>query len=101
MSRTPKPSGRALKGIDLVCHLASEVGASQRACSHPSHTTTNALGTAVLIDALIEHPVEKLVVASTMSMYGEGAYQTADGTPVVPDERSVDQLRVGDWDVQE
>jgi len=97
----PEAVRRALKGIDIVCHLASEVGASQSMLDIRSHTTTNALGTAVLIDALIEHPVEKLVVASTMSVYGEGAYQTADGIPVVPDERSTDQLRVGDWDVRD
>src|SRR5262245_45018587 len=97
----PEAVRRALKGIDIVCHLASEVGASQSMLDIRSHTTTNALGTAVLIDALIEHPVERLVLASTMSVYGEGACQATDGTPVVPDERSADQLRVGDWEVRD
>src|SRR5262245_17899711 len=96
----PETVRRALKGIDIVCHLASEVGASQSMLDIRSHTTTNALGTAVLIDALIEHPVEKLIVASTMSVYGEGAYQTADGTTVAA-ERSADQLRLADWDVRD
>src|SRR5262249_49746633 len=62
------------------------------------YTTANTVGTAVLMDALIEHPVERLVVASSMNVYGEGAYQRVDGTPVCMEERSPELLRAGNWE---
>ena len=46
------------------------------------YTSANNLGTAVLLEALVEKPVERLVVASSMSLYGEGLYRTPDGVAV-------------------
>lgn len=43
------------------------------------YTTVNNLGTAVLLEHLIKHPVRRLIVASSMSIYGEGLYRTSDG----------------------
>jgi len=63
-----------------------------------SYMTSNMVGTAVLMDALIEHPVERLIVASSMNVYGEGAYTRSDGSPFQVDERSSESLRSGDWD---
>src|SRR5687767_8928650 len=66
---------RALKGVESVCHMASSVGASQSMYEIRSFTSVNTLGTAVLVDALVEHPVERLIVASSMNIYGEGMYR--------------------------
>jgi dTDP-L-rhamnose 4-epimerase len=89
---------RALKGVEAVCHLAAIAGVGQSMMDVRSYTTANTLGTAVLMDALIEHPVERLIVASSMNVYGEGQYQRSDGTFVNIDERSSDLLRSGDWE---
>src|SRR5581483_7251427 len=59
----------------------------------------NNLGTAVLLEALIAAPVERLVVASSMSIYGEGLYRSASGALVSGRERSIEQLRRGEWEV--
>jgi dTDP-L-rhamnose 4-epimerase len=92
---------RALQGIDQVCHLAAAVGVGQSMYNVGHYTSVNNLGTAVLLDALIQKPVERLVVASSMSIYGEGLYQTADGEPAVPVERTLAQLREKAWEVRD
>src|SRR5689334_23139540 len=63
---------RALTGVDAVIHLAAAVGVGQSMYEIVSYTSTNDLGTAVLLEALASRPVEKLVCASSMSIYGEG-----------------------------
>ena len=65
---------RALDGVDAVFHLASAVGVGQSMYEIEKYTSVNNLGTAVLLEALVEHPVKRLVVASSMSLYGEGLY---------------------------
>jgi dTDP-L-rhamnose 4-epimerase len=65
------------------------------------YTTTNNLGTAVLLEALIEHPVERLVVASSMSLYGEGLYRTSNGTVEAGVHRTPAQLQAGAWEVRD
>lgn len=89
---------RALAGVDAVFHLASAVGVGQSMYEIAHYTSTNNLGTATLLEALIEHPVERLVVASSMSIYGEGMYETVDGSRVAGSERPIAQLRRGDWE---
>jgi dTDP-L-rhamnose 4-epimerase len=89
---------RALAGVDAVYHLAAAVGAGQSMYEIEHYTSTNSLGTAVLLQALSARPVERLIVASSMSIYGEGLYRTSDGSPVVNAERSLDQLRRGEWE---
>jgi dTDP-L-rhamnose 4-epimerase len=91
---------RALRGIDAVYHLAAMVGVGQSMYQVADYTGVNGLGTAVLLQALTEQPVERLVVASSMSIYGEGLYCAPDGTVSVPVERSIAQLRAGDWHVR-
>jgi dTDP-L-rhamnose 4-epimerase len=91
---------KALRGVDRVCHLASAVGVGQSMYQIDEYTSVNNLGTAVLLQALIEQPVERLVVASSMSIYGEGSYETRDGTPAVARPRSIEQLKRKDWQVR-
>jgi dTDP-L-rhamnose 4-epimerase len=63
-----------------------------------SYTSTNTLGTAVLLQQLIARPVSRLVVASSMSLYGEGSYERVDGTPALAVGRTTEQLRRGEWE---
>lgn len=62
---------RALRGIDAVYHFAAAVGVGQSMYEVAHYTSVNNLGTAVLLEALVERPVERLIVASSMSLYGE------------------------------
>jgi len=90
----------ALDGVDAVCHLAAMVGVGQSMYDVVRYTDVNTVGTATLLETLIRRRVERLVVASSMSIYGEGLYRTADGQPVVMAGRSAEQLRSGDWEVR-
>jgi dTDP-L-rhamnose 4-epimerase len=69
----------ALRGVDGVFHLAAEVGVGQSMYEIARYVGVNDLGTAVLLEQIIRHPVQRLVVASSMSIYGEGRYRTSDG----------------------
>lgn len=71
---------RALKGIDSVVHLAAEVGVGQSMYAVDRYVSVNDHGTAVLLQCLIAHPVRRIVVASSMSIYGEGLYRSRSGT---------------------
>lgn len=76
----------AVAGVDAVIHLAAEVGVGQSMYAIEHYTDVNERGTAVLFEALAERPVERVVVASSMSIYGEGLYR-ADGEVVDGAER--------------
>ena len=71
---------RALSGIDRVVHLAAEVGVGQSMYAVERYVSVNDCGTAVLFQQLIDAPVRRVVVASSMSIYGEGLYRTSDGS---------------------
>jgi dTDP-L-rhamnose 4-epimerase len=90
---------RALDGVDAVCHLAAHVGVGQSMYQVAEYASTNVIGTATLLETLIEHPVERLIVASSMSVYGEGLYQTPTGELVQQAERSLHQLSRGQWEL--
>jgi dTDP-L-rhamnose 4-epimerase len=89
---------RALEDVDVVYHFAAAVGVGQSMYEVDHYTSTNNLGTAVLLQELVHRPVRRLIVASSMSVYGEGVYQRADGQIVELVERSVEQLRAGQWE---
>jgi dTDP-L-rhamnose 4-epimerase len=72
----------ALRGVDAVVHLAAEVGVGQSMYAVERYVSVNECGTAALFQRLIERPVRRVVVASSMSIYGEGLYRDADGTLV-------------------
>ncbi len=91
---------RALRGVDAVYHCAAMVGVGQSMYEVAQYTEVNNLGTAVLLEALIERPVERLVVASSMSIYGEGLYRGPDGRVQAGAERTLEQLRAGEWEVR-
>ncbi len=90
---------RALDGVDSVIHLAARVGVGQSMYEIAEYTSANSFGTAVLLEALAEKPVRKLLVASSMSVYGEGLYRAANGDEVEPPERTREQLERREWEL--
>jgi dTDP-L-rhamnose 4-epimerase len=99
--RNPAAVNRALRGVDAVCHLVARVGVGQSMYEVQEYTSVNNVGTAVLMEALIKKPIERLMVASSMSIYGEGAYVDREGKPTIPVERNRLQLRTGDWEMHD
>ncbi|MBA4149783.1 MAG: SDR family NAD(P)-dependent oxidoreductase [Verrucomicrobia bacterium] len=91
----------ALKGMDAVYHFAAMVGVGQSMYQIADYTEVNNDGTALLLEALMERPVEKLIVASSMSLYGEGLYRKNDGSLVSGTERSLEQLKSHDWELRD
>jgi dTDP-L-rhamnose 4-epimerase len=89
---------RALDGAEAVVHLAARVGVGQSMYEPAEYCAVNTYGTGVLLEALLDHPVAKLVVASSMSVYGEGSYVDGDGRPCAALERSRERLEHGEWE---
>jgi dTDP-L-rhamnose 4-epimerase len=96
--RDPDAVRRALDGADVVLHLAARVGVGQSMYEIAEYTSVNAVGTGILLEALLDHPVERLVVASSMSVYGEGRYIDGAGKRVEDVERPRAQLERGEWE---
>ncbi len=99
--RDPDAVQRSLEGIDVVYHLAAAVGVGQSMYEIRRYTDVNNIGTAVLLEALAAKPVGQLVVASSMSVYGEGLYRWADGHTAAGPERGLPQLQAGRWDIED
>jgi dTDP-L-rhamnose 4-epimerase len=99
--RDARTCSRALLGIDAVIHLAARVGVGQSMYEIAEYASVNTWGTATLLEALVKHPIERLVVASSMSVYGEGAYVDETGAPRSAVSRSPEQLRQHDWEVRD
>jgi dTDP-L-rhamnose 4-epimerase len=91
---------RALEGIDAVYHFAARVGVGQSMYEVSEYTDVNNRGTAVLLEALIENPVKRLIVASSMSIYGEGLYTCESGDVVEDASRPLEQLKRSHWELE-
>ncbi len=92
---------RALRDIDAVYHFAAKVGVGQSMYQIADYTSVNNEGTAILMEEIVDRRVERLVVASSMSIYGEGLYVDARGREVAGTERSVEQLKAHDWEMRD
>jgi dTDP-L-rhamnose 4-epimerase len=92
---------QALKGVGVIFHDAAEVGVGQSMYEIVRYVEANTGGTAVLLELLANEPheVEKIVVASSMSIYGEGAYSCPRDGEVYPCLRTEEQLARHDWAV--
>lgn len=92
---------RALTDVTAVVHLAAETGTGQSMYEIDRYVEVNTGGTAKLLDLLAntEHSVRRIVIASSRSIYGEGAYRTADGRIVYPPHRADAAMAAGDFDV--
>ena len=89
----------ALRDIDGVIHLAAEVGVGQSMYEIARYVGGNDLGTAVLLEAMIGTSIKRIVVASSMSVYGEGLYQAQDGTNSATSRRRGADIKAGRWDL--
>lgn len=97
--RDPMDVKLALQGVDSVFHLAAMVGVGQSMYQLREYTEVNNLGTATLLEALIENPVKNLVVASSMSIYGEGLYVNSRGKKKMNCERKLSDLKKDRWEM--
>src|ERR1041384_6314007 len=93
---------RALDGIDVVYHKAAEVGVGQSMYEITRYVRANDLGTAVLLEEIVKRrpQVQKLIVASSMSIYGEGAYECDKCGVIQPNLRPLSQLLERDWELK-
>jgi dTDP-L-rhamnose 4-epimerase len=96
--RDPVAVRKALVGVDVVVHLASATGVNRSMYELQHYVATNGVGTSVLLEALLERPVRRLVVASSMSVYGEGRCRRPDGRLVAHARRTRAQLERGEWE---
>ena len=100
--RDPDAVAKAVDGVDAVYHLAAAVGVGQSMYEIANYTSINNLGTAVVLEQVVgrREQIARLVVASSMSIYGEGLYQDPDGNVSASMERSPEQLRNHEWEVR-
>ncbi|MBI3971783.1 MAG: NAD-dependent epimerase/dehydratase family protein [Chloroflexi bacterium] len=96
---------KALEGVDYLFHKAAAVGVPQSMYEIRRYTEINSLGGATVLDAVVNTPavrdrLKKMVVASSMSIYGEGAYRCAEHGTVYPKLRPKEQLQRGDWQMR-
>jgi dTDP-L-rhamnose 4-epimerase len=94
----------ALRDVDCVVHLAAETGTGQSMYEIARYNRVNTLGTANILEVLANdpaHAVQRIVLGSSRSVYGEGAYSCAacadGGARVFPAGRSIERLRAGLW----
>jgi dTDP-L-rhamnose 4-epimerase len=92
---------QALDRASIVVHLAAETGTGQSMYEIDRYVEANVGGTAKLLDILANEPqrVSRIVIASSRSIYGEGAYRTADGRTVYPPHRADADMAAGDFAV--
>ncbi|MFJ1968774.1 NAD-dependent epimerase/dehydratase family protein [Streptomyces sp. NPDC087903] len=93
--RDPGAVGRAVAGVDAVCHQAAMVGLGAGFADAAEYVSRNDLGTAVLLTAMAESGVRRLVLAGSMVVYGEGRYTCERHGVVRPGPRAVDDLDAG------
>ncbi len=98
--RDPDKLRDAVRGMDVIYHLAAAVGVGQSMYEIAHYLGVNTLGTANLLQVMLDTrlQVEKLIVASSMSIYGEGTYRCAECGAVTPGPRANARLMRRQWD---
>jgi dTDP-L-rhamnose 4-epimerase len=93
---------KAVHGIDTVCHMASAVGVAQSMYEIKRYSDVNVGGIANLLDCIAKkkHTIKKILLPSSMTAYGEGAYQCDDHGTVRPGLRPLAQLQKRDWELR-
>ncbi|WP_276504478.1 SDR family NAD(P)-dependent oxidoreductase [Terrimonas pollutisoli] len=91
---------KALDNQQIVVHLAAETGTGQSMYEIQKYVDVNINGTAIFLDYLVNnrHSVEKVIVASSRAIYGEGKYFCSSHGDVYPGERSESNLQKGDYE---
>jgi dTDP-L-rhamnose 4-epimerase len=101
--RNRRDWSQALKGQHIVVHYAAETGTGQSMYEIEKYSAVNIVGTAILFDLLANdksHSVEKIVIASSRSIYGEGKYECEKDGVVYPTDRIDEDLASGDFTVK-
>jgi len=99
----PVTVARVLDGIDVVLHHAALVGVGQSMYSIARYCEVNTVGAAILLEEIVKRRarIRKVLVASSMSVYGEGAYRTQQGDTRTPRLRGRDQLARAEWELRD
>lgn len=84
-----------LPGVDVVCHQAAKVGLGVDVADLPAYAADNDLATAKLMAAMSRHSIDRLVLASSMVVYGEGRYECDEHGTVTAPPRELNELRQG------
>ncbi len=89
-----------IRDVDIIFHEAALVSLSQSMKLVQDYLSVNTLGTGVLLNALIneDHSVKKLIVPSSVAVYGNGVYKCGDCGMVKPNQRREDNMKKGDWE---
>lgn len=96
--RNPREVRLCLDGVDVVCHQAAMVGLGVDLGDLPEYVGHNELGTAVLLAEMASAKIGRLVLASSMVVYGEGTWICSEHSQVAPGPRTIDHLRSGQFD---
>jgi len=93
---------QAIKGQNIIVHLAAETGTGQSMYKIANYTDVNVQGTALLLDILTNNPhqIEKIIVASSRAIYGEGKYYSNELGVVYPNHRQNIDMQKGDFEVK-
>ena len=93
----------AVQDQEVLFHEAAMVGVGQSMYQIARYIQVNAMATAQLLDVLVnqEHGIKKLIVASSMSVYGEGAYRSPSGGLAFPPSRDTRQMDRGEWELRD
>lgn len=101
--RDPNRLKEVLADVDVIFHFAAAVGVGQSMYEISRYMSVNTQGTAELLQAILDSKpsIRKLIVASSMSIYGEGRYVCSQcGKACAPPVRSIAQLKAGHWNLQ-
>ena len=87
---------------DVIVHLAAETGTGQSLTEASRHASVNVVGTTQMLDALVRHELrpDKIVLASSRAVYGEGQWVDDEGRPAYPGQRTHAMLQAGQWDFE-
>lgn len=100
-ARKPEQLAKAIEDVDTIFHEASAVGVGQSMYQISHYMNVNVMGTSNLLNLLVdrEHDVKKIIVAGSMSSYGEGAYRCQKCGVVHPKLRTEEQMAKGQWEL--
>jgi dTDP-L-rhamnose 4-epimerase len=93
---------KALDGVDVLFHEAAAVGVGQSMYQIEHYASVNTMGAAVLLDEVVngKHGIKRMIVASSMSIYGEGTYECGKCGRINPDCRPQSQLEAHEWEMK-